>query len=217
MNALLKNQVNFIKEDDQALAKKLYQGVLAASQQMKTEPLPETTLFDIKIKDDVDKLIDNLVNIYESKLNDLSILNNNLTEFERLGTAEITLLRNIMTSNTIAISWNYIVKIFLSNITQANRDNIIYILRGKLLPLINKVADEIITAFNLISEYVGRFENTNELRALLVLLSITTLIKYATEVGRMGYASNSNIEAGFNSLKTDIITFDRTFLSQLKY
>jgi hypothetical protein len=220
MKALLRNQVNFVKEDDQALARKLYQGVLQASQQMRTEPLPETTLFDIKIQDDIEKIIDNLVNIYESKLNDLSILNNNLTEFGKINPAEITLLRNIMSSNTIAVSWNYIVKIFLSNITQANRDKIISTLRNKLLPLVNKVMDEVITAFNILGEYFLEdvdFKNLNELRSLFVLLSISKLIKYAIEVGRMGYASNSNIEAGFNALKSDIFTFDRQITSQLKY
>jgi hypothetical protein len=187
---------------------------------MRTEPLQETTLFDIKIQDDIEKVIDNLVNIYESKLNDLSILNNNLTEFGKINPAEITLLRNIMSSNTIAVSWNYIVKIFLSNITQANRDKIISTLRNKLLPLVNKVMDEVITAFNILGEYFLEdvdFKNLNELRSLFVLLSISKLIKYAIEVGRMGYASNSNIEAGFNALKSDIFTFDRQITSQLKY
>jgi hypothetical protein len=112
------------------------------------------------------------------------------------------------------------VKIFLSNITQANRDKIISTLRNKLLPLVNKVMDEVITAFNILGEYFLEdvdFKNLNELRSLFVLLSISKLIKYAIEVGRMGYASNSNIEAGFNALKSDIFTFDRQITSQLKY
>ena len=132
MEALRNKQFIGIREDDKFLADKLYQGILNASHKQKQPEIKASELKNLKVEDDVSKIIDNLINIYELKLNDILILQNETIDKDYSGViindipqTLVKLLRNISIYNTIIVSWNGLIKLLNTpNLPKVSQDDI---------------------------------------------------------------------------------------------
>lgn len=115
MESLARNTINYIRQDENYLAKKLYKGILEAAHQQVDPSIKETEFSDVRKEDNAEKIIDNLITIYESKLNNIVLQNDNFLRY--IGTSstflldieQLKLIRETSTYNTILVSWNTLV------------------------------------------------------------------------------------------------------------
>ncbi len=118
MEAITKQYLNFSREDDEnLLSKKIYKNIYSANKQQTDQEIKESTLSNLRLEDDAEKIIDNLITNYESKLNAVVIQNDNFLKSIGFATAkiikaeEIKIIKESSTYNTILVSWNYLVRL----------------------------------------------------------------------------------------------------------